>query len=264
MQIDGFVRAMKDRAVNELLALADSGECIERHFEFSSGHADVTTITGGAIAKAVITSMLVRGVQIDADADEDMGLRYSEGHGSRSDAVVYQMEVFPENPHCPMGHFNTEWLTQGSGTYFMNLDLFPAVRIDEDLAQVKACMDQLADRFHVDRDAMRQGLDVHYNMAHWSTPLAAQAGCKLIGLKGEEVELFIAAYQTFFDAYLEILKLRKDTPYDDQERRLGEERNGKWLEYVTLKDDAIKSAQVSGLPAELIIALAFPPSAAFR
>jgi hypothetical protein len=159
--------------------------------------------------------MVLKGINIDVNSSEDIGIKYSENRKEAPDTMVYQMEVFPDNPYCPMGHFNTEWSMKEPGTYIMNLDLFPAVRIAEDLERVKHLMDGVADRFGRDRSKIREGLDVHYDMEHWSVPLAAKVGCK------------------------------------------------KWLEYVTLKDEAIRIGQASGMPPELLIELAYPPSAVF-
>jgi coproporphyrinogen III oxidase len=145
----------------------------------------------------------------------------------------------------------------------MNLDLFPAVRIEEDLNTIRHLMDRVADKFGRDRDKMREGLDQHYNMEHWSFPLATKVGCKLLQLKEEDFSLFITAYHTFFDAYLEILSKRKDTRFSEEEKRLKLKRNGKWLEYIAFKDRAVKMAQAAGIPSEVLISLSFPPSAVF-
>ena len=185
------------------------------------------------------------------------------GMNEEIEGMVYQMEVFPENPYCPMGHFNTEWSMKGPAPYHMELDLFPAVRVEEDLKAVKHEMDLVADRFGRDREKMREGLDTHYNMDHFLFPLSTKVGCNLLELKEEDLDLFITVYHTFFDAYLDILRKRKESPFSEEDTRLKLERNGKWLEYITLKDRAIKMAQSIGVPPEVLIALCYPPSAIF-
>ena len=100
-------------------------------------------------------------------------------------------------------------------------------------------------------------------MEHWTFPLATKVGCKLLALEEVDIDLFIESYHTFFSGYLEILQKRKDIPFSDAEARLKLERNGKWLEYITLKDEAIKIAQSSGIPPEVLINLVYPPSAVF-
>jgi coproporphyrinogen III oxidase len=249
MKILDFVKEMKEKAVGDLLEVSGTGKCDEKSFDFDNNRAIIATIRGGAIGKAAITQLMLKGVTMP-DTGEEV------------DATVYQMEVFPENPYCPMGHFNTEWSTKaGVNTYHMNLDLFPAITVEEDLAAVKGAMDKVADQFGRDRDGMRKGLDEHYNMGHWSVPLATKVGCKLLKLGEADLELFVAAYRTFFDGYIAILKKRKDAPFSEEEGRLTGERNGKWLEYITLKDRAIRMAQARGMPPEILIGLAYPPFA---
>jgi len=146
----------------------------------------------------------------------------------------------------------------------MNLDLFPAVKVEEDLESMKAAMDVIADRYGRDRDKMREGLDEHYTMEHFNVPLATKVGCKLMEVKDEDLELFFNAYETFFDSYLDIIIKRKESAYTKSEMQLKLERNGKWLQYMTLKDGAIKMARERGVPPpELLIEMGFPPSATF-
>jgi len=250
MRIEAFVEEMKGRAVKGLLEISGSGGLTEKVYTFKGGQAEVNVVRGGAIEKAAVTHLVLKGIT-------------PPGMHEEMDAMVYQMEVFPENPYCPMGHFNTEWSIKGPGPYYMNLDLFPAVRVEEDLKSVKEVMDKLALRFGRDRDRMREGLDTHYTMDHFKAPLATKVGCKLLELKEEDIDLFISVYQAFFDAYLDIIRKRKGSPYSKADIRLKLERNGKWLEYITLKDRAIKMAQAVGVPPEVLIELSYPPSAVF-
>jgi len=250
MKILDFVSEMKEKATKELVAVSGGGSCVKRTHTFQIGHAEIITIRGGGIEKAAITLLTLKGIKMP-DTGEEV------------DPMVYQMEVYPENPNCPMGHFNSEWTTVGPGPYYMNLDLFPAVTVEEDITAMRETMDGVADRFGRDRDTMREGLDVQYNMEHWSFPLATKVGCKLMKLGEEELDFFTTAYRTFFTTYLDILKKRKDTPFSDEDTRLKHERNGKWLEYIAFKDGAVKMAQAHGIPAEVLKSITFPPSVVF-
>ena len=250
MKILDFVKEMKEKTTRGLLDVSEGGESIEKSYKFQIGQAEIITIRGGAIEKAAITHLILKGITLP-------------GTDVKVDGMVYQMEVFPENPYCPMGHFNTDWTTGDQAYYYMNLDLFPAVRIEEDLHTMRSLMDGVADKFGRERDKMREGLDINYNMDFWAFPLATKVGCTLPKLEEDDLKLFITAYHTFFDAYLDILRKRKDTPFGEEERRLKLERNGKWLEYIAFKDLAVKMAQDTGVPPEVVIGLSFPPSAVF-
>jgi len=251
MTIDEFVENMKQKASKGLLEVSGTGKLSKRTWTFPKGHAEIMVIRGGAIEKAAILHMRRQGVtrpSITGDVD----------------TFVYQMEVFPEHPYCPMGHFNAEGLTKGPRFYNMNLDLFPAVRVEEDLRAMKAAMDGVADRFGRDREKMREGLDTHYTMEHFAAPLATKVGCKLMNLKDEDLDLFVAAYETFLGVYLDIISKRKGIAYTESDVQLKLERNGKWLEYMTLKDGAVRGVLERGvIPPEVLIEMGFPPSAIF-
>jgi len=249
MTIDEFVENMKQKASQGLLEVSGTGKLSKRTWTFPNGHAEIMVVRGGAIEKAAIQHMTLQGFTVPGITGE-------------LEAVVYQMEVFPENPYCPMGHFNTEWAAKGPRHWNMNLDLFPAVRVEEDLRAMKAAMDVVADRFGRDREKIREGLDTHYTMEHFAAPLATKVGFKLLELKDEDLDLFVAAYETFFGVYLDIISKRKGIAYTESDVQLKLERNGKWLEYLMLKDGAFKAAR-DQVPPEMLIEMCLPPSAVF-
>lgn len=250
MKIISFVDEMRERAIHDLTDLAGSGSCLRQEVAFKVGTADTAVIRGGCIEKASVTHLVMRQV--------------TPPEMSRPvDYMVFQMEIFPENPFCPMGHFNTEWALTGNGPYHMNLDLFPAASCERELDQVRRAMDGVAVRFAFDKHKMREGLDEHYCMAHWDKPLSSNVGCKLMHLNEAQLDLFIEAYRTFFTAYFEILQGSLRLPFTEEDARLKLRRNGKWLEYLTLKDPAVKMGLAAGIPADIIIRLSYPPSAIF-
>jgi coproporphyrinogen III oxidase len=250
MKIEDFVEEMRGKAENGLLEVSRGGKSTEKTYQFQVGSGRIILVRGGIIEKAAISHLILKNIK-PPGADEE------------SDGMVYQMEIFPENPYCPMGHFSTQWTMGKTNEYSMNLDLFPAVRIEEDLDAMRYIMDKVADRFGKDKNNFREGQDIQYNMEHWSSPLATKVGCKLMQLEEETLDLFTTAYHTFFDAYLDILKQRKDTPFSEDALRLKQERNGKWVEYLTFKDRAVKMAQAYAVPPEVLISLGFPPCAVF-
>jgi coproporphyrinogen III oxidase len=250
MTIDEFVENMKQKASEGLLEVSGTGKLFERNWNFPKGRSKIMVIRGGAIEKAAIQHMVLQDITMP-------------GIIGNFDAVVFQMEVFPENPYCPMGHFNTEWITTEPHRYTINLDLFPAIGVEEDLRAMRSAMDGVADRFGRDRDKLREGLDEHYTMEHFATPLATKVGCKLLELKDEDLDLYTTAYETFLDVYLDIISKRKEIAYTESDMQIKLERNGKWLQYMMLKDGAIKACRDQGFPPEMLIEQGFPPIAAF-
>ncbi len=250
MTIDEFVENMKQKVSKGLLEVSGTGKLSNRTWTFPNGHAEIMLIRGGAIEKAAIQQMTLQDFAVP-------------GMTGNLDAVVFQMEVFPEHPYCPMGHFNTEGILKGPRRYNMNLDLFPAVRVEEDLTAMKAAMDVVADRFGKDRDKMREGLDTQYTMEHFTTTLATKVGFKLLELGDEDLDLLFTAHETFLGVYLDIINKRKGIAYTESDVQLKLERNGKWLQYMMLKDGAIKAGRDRGIPPDVLVEMGFPPSAAF-
>jgi coproporphyrinogen III oxidase len=250
MRILSFVQTAKEKVIADLTGIAGPGSCIRKTVPIRVGEADVAVIQGGPIEKAALTHLTMSRV-LPPEATEPV------------DYMVFQLEIFPRNPWCPMGHFNTEWSLSGPGPYHMNLDVFPALRIQEDCARITRAMDLVAEKYGIDKAALREGLDEHYTMEHFDRPLSEKAGCKLMHLKDTQLDLFTEAYHTFFEQYLALLRKRRDTPFTAADHQQKLKRNGKWLEYLTLKDAAVRMGLATGIPPAVIIQLSFPPSAVF-
>ena len=89
-------------------------------------------------------------------------------------------------------------------------------------------------------------------------------GFKLLELGDEDLDLLFTAYEIFLGAYLDIINKRKGIACTESEMQLKLERNGKWLQYMMLKDGAIKSSLARGTPPpEVLKEMGFPPSAIF-
>lgn len=249
-KILSFVEETRESVIEALLAASGAGKLERTTVPFKIGQADVAVIRGGAIEKASITHMKLNQVK---PPEIDRLIDY----------MVFQVEIFPDNPLVPMGHFNTEWGMTGEGPYHMMIDVFPAVDDPGSYACARAGMDDVAESFGVDKQEFRAGLADQYRMAHWGASLAAGAGCKLMHLGPERLDLFIDSYRTFFKEYCALFAELKDTPYGQADVRKKLRRNGRWLEYLTLQDKAVKMGLGAGIPAGVIVDLSYPPSAEF-
>ena len=108
MTVDEFTEKMKQKASEGLLQVSGEGKLLKREWDFQNGTAEIITIRGGAIEKASIMHLKLKGIT-------ESGVLGEIHH------EVYQMEVFPENPYCPMGHFNTELYTKEPHLFFWHL-----------------------------------------------------------------------------------------------------------------------------------------------
>jgi coproporphyrinogen III oxidase len=249
-KIVSFVEKTRESVIEKLLDVSGGGELVRKTVPFKVGQADVVVIRGGAIEKASITHMKLNQVQ-PPQLDQVM------------DYMVFQVEVFPSNPLVPMGHFNTEWGMTGQGPYHMMLDLFPAVDDQQMCASARTAMDGVAAVFDLDKQDFRAGLADHYRMAHWDSSLASETGCRLMHLGPDQLDLFIASYHVLFKEYCELLAGSKDRSYTQEDMKQKLRRNGRWLEYLTLQDVAVKMGLGVGIPPGVIVELSYPPSAEF-
>jgi coproporphyrinogen III oxidase len=249
-KIVSFVEKTRESVIEKLLDVSGGGELVRKTVPFKVGQADIAVIRGGAIEKASITHMTLNQVQ-------------PPELNQVTDYMVFQVEIFPENPLVPMGHFNTEWGMTGQGPYHMMIDLFPAVEDQHMCASARTAMDGVAAVFEIHKDDFRAGLADQYHMAHWDRSLAAEAGCRLMHLGPDQLDLFIASYHVFFKEYCELLAGSKDTSYTQADVKQKLRRNGKWLEYLTLQDRAVKMGLGVGIPPGVIVELSYPPSAEF-
>ncbi|MCX8125598.1 MAG: coproporphyrinogen III oxidase [Dehalococcoidia bacterium] len=273
MGTEEFVENIKRKTIKELLDISGTGVLNKRNWPLQRGYAETSVIRGGAIEKAAILDMTLR-VPVGADIKNILAMEKaaivnmtleSVKSGTASGEIesrVFQIEIFPENPFCPMGHFNMEWMAGTQRQYSMNLDLFPSVRIEEDLIAVRTAIDAVAERMGKDKTKIRESLDTQYTMEHFTSPLASKSGCSLRRIQDQDLEFFLLVYETFHRSYLDILRKRKNTEYTREDNQLKLERNGRWLQYLLLKDRAVRMAQQL-VPPQLIVEFGFPPSAVF-
>ncbi|MBW2183296.1 MAG: hypothetical protein JRF49_05445, partial [Deltaproteobacteria bacterium] len=60
MKIVDFVNEMKEKATEGLVAVSGDGKRVEKNYQFEVGTADVVTVRGGSIEKAVITHLVLK------------------------------------------------------------------------------------------------------------------------------------------------------------------------------------------------------------
>jgi hypothetical protein len=99
--IDEFVEDMKQQSTSRLLEVSATAKLSKRTWFFPKGQSEIMVIRGGAIEKAAITYITLQGIT-RPDITGNI------------DTFGYQMEVFPENPYCPMRRFNIEGINNGT------------------------------------------------------------------------------------------------------------------------------------------------------
>jgi hypothetical protein len=173
------------------------------------------------------------------------------------------LNVYVRNPLIPDGSFAV-LLSQQDDVSFIGgvLELFPTVRIEEDIAGFRDGLDGIAQKHMMDSEQLRQGLRGAFTPGGEGENLGAEAGFNFYraGLEVTPDNLIFAheAFERALIEYKAIVAKRKDGVM----RARGEVKEHSWqkhLRYMKEEDIGIKMALEQGLPMEFFSFSTFPP-----
>ena len=252
-EIGGFNGTTWQSRVWEHATPASSGaeqtECTYRHAVYLS--------RGQVFEKATVSEISINWPKA-SKALVDLKL------ASASDAVqvfVLQIEMFPLSPLLPMGHFNIERFYAGKNMLNANMDVFPAATPREDIDALRRRMAAVAAQYGKDQWPLSSGLAEQYNMEGWGHPLAARAGFqfKMASLE-EYFSLARDAAEAFFTGYMEMVEKLKDRTAGAADDEQQNEMRSHWLEYLLMKDGAVRMGRERGHPFDALRWMGLPPT----
>lgn len=171
------------------------------------------------------------------------------------------LNVYVRNPIIPDGSFAV-LLSQQDDVRFIGgvLELFPTVRIEEDIAGFRDGLNSMAQKHMMDNDHLRQGLRGAFTVE--GENLGAEAGFNFYraGLEATTGNLIFAqeAFERALMEYKAIVEKRKDAVMSSR----GEAKERSWqkhLYYMKEEDIGIKMALEQGLPMDFFSFSTFPP-----
>jgi coproporphyrinogen III oxidase len=183
---------------------------------------------------------------------------------SESDAVrvrVLQIEMFPLSSLLPMGHFNIERFYSGKIMLNANMDVFPAATPKEAVDTLRKQMSEVAKKYGKDQWQLSSGLAQQYNMDGWQQPLAARAGFqfKMIPLE-ENLSMAMDGAEAFLNGYMEMVRKLKDHRFSADDDVLKNKMRTHWLEYLLMKDGAVRMGREKEHPFEALRWMGLPPT----
>jgi len=175
--------------------------------------------------------------------------------------LVLQIEIFPLSPLLPMGHFNIERFYAGKNKLTANMDVFPAATPEEDLDSLRKQMAGVAEKYGKDQWTLSRGLAEQYTMEGWPQPLAARAGfqLKMVSLE-ENFSIARDGAEAFFNGYMEMVAKLKGQPGSTADEEAKNEMQAHWLEYLLMKDGAVRMGRERGHPFEALRWMGLPPA----
>jgi coproporphyrinogen III oxidase len=98
-------------------------------------------------------------------------------------------------------------------------------------------------------------------MDGWQQPLAARAGFqfKMIPLE-ENLSMAMDGAEVFLKGYLEMVRKLKGHRFSADDDALKNEMRAHWLEYLLMKDGAVRMGREKGHPFEALRWMGLPPT----
>ena len=122
-------------------------------------------------------------------------------------------------------------------------------------------MADVAKKFGKNQIEISKDLAEQYNMEEWRKPLAARAGFQIKMLLLEEnYELAKEGAEMFFESYVEMVKKLKSRVFNQEDEKLMNEMRSHWLEYLLMKDGAVKMSREKGHPFDALRWMGLPPT----
>ena len=172
------------------------------------------------------------------------------------------LNIYVHNPMIPDGSFAVLLAQQDEVSFIGGvLELFPTVSIEEDIAGFRAALNKIAQKYKMDSDHLRQGLEGAFTIGEEGSNLGAVAGFNLYraGLEVTSDNLNFAQ-ETFMKAleeYQAIIDKRKHEVKGSVKAKAYAWQ--KHLHFMKEKDIGIKMALEQGLPMDFFEYSTFPP-----
>ena len=194
-------------------------------------------------------------VMIDGGVFEKAGVNFSEVFGQMSPEFAKQLPgdsldfsatgislvLHPRNPKIPTVHANFRYLVKGDKSWFGGgADLTPYYPYREDVIHFHKTWQAVCSRHPapVDYPKFKNWCDEYFYLAHRHESRGV-GGIFFDYLDGDFESLFCFVRdcgESFVDAYVPIVRKRKDELYTEQERRFQEYRRGRYVEFNLIYD----------------------------
>lgn len=242
------------------LGSVDGGKFAEEPWQSSLGRGRGLRMEGGAVfERAGVNFSEISGESLPPAASA----RRPELAGKPYQAAGVSLVAHPANPHCPSVHLNVRFFSAGEELWFGGgMDLTPHYGYEEDCRHFhKTCKSALDSCDPALYPEFKSRCDEYFYIKHRG---------EMRGIGGVFFDDFCrggfdAAFavmrsvgDAFADAYLPIIKRRKDAPFGDRQRKWQLLRRGRYVEFNLIYDRGTLFGLQSGGRAESIL-MSLPP-----
>lgn len=260
-----YLTSLQDQICAAIEGVEPKAKFRQDLFERPRGLSRPRVIEGGeVIEKGGINFSHTQGAKLPAAATE----RRPELAGKTFEAVSLSMIFHPVNPYAPTTHANWRCFLagadEGRGVWWFGggFDLTPYYGFDEDCAHWHGVARRACEPYgeHI-YPRFKSQCDEYFFLPHRQEPRGI-GGLFYDDYSEHGFEhsfgLTRSIADGFVEAYLPILRRRKDTPYGDRERQFQLYRRGRYVEFNLLYDRGTRFGLESRGRAESIL-VSMPP-----
>ena len=235
-----------------------SGKADTQSWDTPMGRLDVVIQSGKVFEKAgsIFCDLEIETPPVLA---EELGQK-----GSEAEAFVYEINLFPTNPHVPKGYMElrvniTDKVVLAGGT-----DIFPYFPENkEDVISFAEGMKELCKRHEQDYEKLRKVREDFFVSKYRKDKVGSHAGIYSFHLEEKYFEFFKDMAKTFFKTYGVIVEKRKGKSFTEEEKTLMLKTHGIWTQWILLEDEGTKYGLEKGIPPDALLGAILPPNATF-
>jgi coproporphyrinogen III oxidase len=255
-----FFQDLQDRITAALEEIDGRSRFREDSWQRPGGGGGRTRVLadGGVFEKGGVNFSEVRG-----EMSEDFA-RQVPGEGRHFTATGLSLVLHPRSPMVPTVHANFRYLTKGDKWWFGGgADLTPYYPHREDVIHFHRVWKQVCQKHQrvADYPRLKKWCDEYFFLPHRGEPRGV-GGIFFDYLEGDFAELFAFVTDVgnaFLDAYLPIVRRRREEPYGERERSFQEFRRGRYVEFNLLYDRGTVFGLKTGGRVESIL-MSLPPA----
>lgn len=254
-----YFQSLQDRICEGLAAVDGKAHFREDTWERDGGGGGRSRVLtdGGVFEKAGVNFSDVRGEFSEQFASQ------MPGEGRKFTATGISLVLHPRNPMVPTVHANWRFLTKGDQSWFGGgADLTPYYPYRQDVIHFHKVWKAVCLRHGapVDYQRFKEWCDEYFFLAHRQEPRGV-GGIFFDYLDGEWDVLFNFVRDCgdqFLEAYVPIVRRRKDEAYTEDHRAFQEFRRGRYVEFNLIYDRGTVFGLKTGGRVESIL-MSLPP-----
>jgi coproporphyrinogen III oxidase len=256
-----YFQDLQDRICAALEEVDGPGRFREDRWEREGGGGGRTRVLteGGVFEKGGVNFSAVHGQLAPEFATQ------IPGEGLTFSATGLSLVLHPRSPRVPTVHANFRFLTKGDRQWFGGgADLTPYYPRREDVIHFHRVWKTVCERHPppVDYGHFKKWCDEYFFLKHRNEPRGV-GGIFFDYLEGDLRQLFVFvrdAGDSFLDAYMPIVRDRRDDPYTERHRAFQEFRRGRYVEFNLIYDRGTVFGLKTGGRTESIL-MSLPPVA---